>query len=479
MPPEPKPRVLIVDDNVEMARMISEQLEDHGYEAVPLGAGRRALEWMTQHGCDALVTDLRMTGVDGLALLAASRAQAPERPVIIMTAYSAVDSAVECIRQGAYHYLTKPFKLDELAIFLRRALDEVRVRREASALKTTLRERFSTSQLIGTSAALHEVRELVERLADTDMPVLIGGETGTGKGLVARILHTGSRRASAPLVTLNCAAIPDALLESELFGHERGAFTGATAARKGLVAEADGGTLFLDEIGEMALPLQAKLLHVLEAQSVRPVGGNREIPVDVRVVAASHRDLRAAVQKGRFREDLLYRLDVVSITLPALRDHREDIPLLLSHFLKELRARHPESVMRQFSPEALEALLRYDWPGNVRELSHVVERALVLSREASAPPQVLPRPIQAVHAGAGAGEGPAFTGAVLAMRELQRRYAAWALGQFGGNKRRTAERLELDHKTLSRLLSEPGPGVEADADADADADAPDADGPET
>jgi len=449
MSTEPKPSVLVVDDNLEMARTIADGLEDHGYAAVALGSGRKALEWLALHPCDALVTDLRMAGLDGLGLLTASRKQAPQRPVIVMTAYSAVDSAIECIRQGAYHYLTKPFLIDELAIFLQRALAEVQVRREASALKTTLRERFSRANLLGNSAPMRALRDLLERIADADTPVLIGGETGTGKGLVARVIHMDSSRASGPFITVNCAAIPEALLESELFGHERGAFTGASASRKGLFAEADGGTLFLDEIGDMPLPLQAKLLHVLEAQTIRPVGANRELAVDVRVLAATHRELHRAAAAGTFREDLFYRLDVVAVTLPALRHRREDLPELLAHFLRVQHARHPESKVEKFSPEALACLLRYDWPGNVRELLHLVERAVILGRASEVPVSDLP-PNLVIQQSAG---GPTFEGEVLPMRELQRRYAAWALCQLGGNKRRTAEKLDVDQKTLAKLVA--------------------------
>jgi len=433
-----------------LARTIADGIEDHGYEAVALGSGRKALEWLTQHPCDALVTDLRMAGVDGLGLLTASRQQAPERPVIVMTAYSAVDSAIECIRQGAYHYLTKPLLLDELAIFLKRALEEVRVRREASALKTTLRERFSRSNLIGNSAPMRALRDLLERIADSDTPVLIGGKTGTGKGLVARVIHTDSHRASGPFITVNCAPIPEALLESELFGHERGAFTGASTSRKGLLAEADGGTLFLDEIGDMPLALQAKLLHVLEAQTIRPVGSNKEQKVDVRILAATHRDLHRALQKGSFREDLFYRLDVVSLTIPALRHRREDIPDLVEHFLRVQLARHPQSKVEKFSPESLSFILRYDWPGTVRELAHLIERALILGRDPEVPASSLPKAVVAQESTA----APPLEGEVLPMRELQRRYAAWALCQLGGNKRRTAEKLDMDHKTLAKLVAE-------------------------
>jgi len=302
---------------------------------------------------------------------------------------------------------------------------------------------------LGNSAPMRALRDLLERIADADTPVLIGGETGTGKGLVARVIHMDSSRASGPFITVNCAAIPEALLESELFGHERGAFTGASASRKGLFAEADGGTLFLEESGDMPLPLQAKLLHVLEAQTIRPVGANRELAVDVRVLAATHRELHRAAAAGTFREDLFYRLDVVAVTLPALRHRREDLPELLAHFLRVQHARHPESKVEKFSPEALACLLRYDWPGNVRELLHLVERAVILGRASEVPVSDLP-PNLVIQQSAG---GPTFEGEVLPMRELQRRYAAWALCQLGGNKRRTAEKLDVDQKTLAKLVA--------------------------
>ena len=298
-----------------------------------------------------------------------------------MTAFSAVDTAVESIRRGAYHYLTKPFKQDELAIFLGRGLDEVRLRREASSLKTELRARFSARSLVGTSAGMQAVRERVLRVADAPAPVIVLGETGTGKGLVARALHTDSRRAGKPFVAVNCAALPEALLESELFGHVRGAFTGATADRPGLFTEADGGTLFLDEIAEMTPALQAKLLHVLESGVVRPVGASKTRSVDVRIVAATHRNLPQAVAEGTFREDLLYRLDVVAIVIPALRDRREDIPALVEHFLEDARRRYPQSPVRRLSAEAARRpASRRAWPGNVRELANVVERLVLFGR---------------------------------------------------------------------------------------------------
>jgi two-component system, NtrC family, response regulator HydG len=336
-------RVLVVDDNLEMARALGEGLDDHGYEGVAVTSGAEAIARLEAGGIGAVVTDLRMPSVDGLAVLEASRRLEPSRPVIIMTAFSAIDSAVESIRRGANHYLTKPFKQEELIIFLGRALEEVRLRREAAALKRELGGRLVAKAIVGDSAPIRALRELVSRVADAPVPILIQGETGTGKGLVARAIHGESGRAGKSFVAVNCAAIPEGLLESELFGYVRGAFTGATHDRAGLFAEASGGTLFLDEIGEMSPALQAKLLHVIEAASVRPVGGTREVAVDARIVAATNRNLAAA--------------------------------------------------------DPLE-----------------------------------------------------FRGEILPIRELQRRYAAWALTQTGGHRARAAEKLGIDVKTLRGWL---------------------------
>jgi two-component system response regulator HydG len=386
--------------------------------------------------------------VDGLALVRASKVLSPERPVIVMTAFGAIDTAIECIRAGAYHYVAKPFKPEELLLFLDRAMDDARVRREATALRRSLRERFSRAQLVGESPAMHEVFDVLERVAPTDAPVLLTGETGTGKGAFARALHAEGARAERPFVSVNCAALPEALLESELFGHVKGAFTGATSDRAGLFAEADGGTIFLDEIGEMPLALQPKLLHVLERRVVRPVGASRERPVDFRLVAATHRDLRERVAAGAFRADLLYRLEVVAVEIPPLRHRTADLPLLVAHFLAEARAKHPQSPVVRLSAEATARLLDYDWPGNVRELQHVLERLVVLGRGAEAEVAELPNALLRAPAAM-----PGFSGEVLPIRELQARYAAWALERFGGHRTRTAEALGIDLKTLAKWLA--------------------------
>ena len=445
----PAARVLVVDDERAMAEMLADGLADRGYQATALSSSEEAKDRLRTDPYDALVTDLRMPGVDGLALLAEARRLSPDLPVIVMTAYGAVDSAVESIRRGASHYLTKPFRLDELCLFLDRLLDERTVRREAKALRQALGARGPEAGVVGTSAALRRVLEVVERMARSDVPVLLLGETGTGKGLFARMIHARSERATGPFVTVNCAALPEPLLESELFGHVKGAFTGATRDARGLVVEAAGGTLFLDEIAETSPSLQAKLLDVLERRVVRAVGSAKERAVDLRVFAATHRDLDERVAAGSFREDLRYRLDVVSVELPPLRQRRDDIPLLLEHFLREARRKHPSSPAERIAPETLARLLDHRWPGNVRELAYAVERLVLLARGAEIDSRDLPPAIAAPRS-----EGLAFTGPVMPVRELQRRYAAWALEQLGGQKKRTADKLGIDLKTLSKWLSE-------------------------
>lgn len=450
MPSEVRPRVLVVDDHLAMAEVLSEGLIDQGFEAVPLGSGKKAAMLLLREPFDALVTDLRMPEVDGLALLLQSRRHAPERPVLIMTAHGAIDSAIESIRQGAAHYLTKPFKLEELVVFLRRALDDAKVRREASALRVQLRDKHGRTGLIGQSPAMRALFELLDRVSGTDVPLLIGGETGTGKSLFARVVHAEGLRAGGPFVSINCGALPEHLLESELFGHEKGAFTGAIQARKGLLAEADGGILFLDEIAELPAALQVKLLHLLEEGVVRPVGSNRPLRVSVRILAATHCDLQQAVRAGRFREDLYYRLDVISVQVPALRHRREDIPILIGHFLHVLVARHPQSPVRRVSPELMQRLIDHEWPGNVRELSHVLERLVVLGRSEEVDVGDLPSSLSP----AGLRLPFSLDGGILPIRLIQRRYAAWALAQVGGHRGQAAEQLGVDVKTLYNWLAE-------------------------
>jgi two-component system response regulator HydG len=442
-----KPRILVADDDVALVETLVDGLVDAGYDVHGTGSSLEAKKLLEQQEFDALVTDLRMPGVDGLGLLAVSQKLSRERPVIVMTAYSAVDTAVESIRMGAYHYLTKPFKVGELALFLGKALAEARLQREARTLRQTLGEGSTLAKLVGRHGGLREMCTLVSRVAEADVPLLVLGETGTGKGLVVRALHYEGGRGQAPLVTVNCAALPEQLLESELFGHVRGAFTGANANRRGLLEEASGGTLFLDEIGELAPPLQAKLLHVLESGVVRAVGSNREVAVDVRFVAATHRDLKAQVAAGRFREDLLFRLDVVTIDVPPLRQRTQDLAELIAHFLETALAKSPRAVVKRFSAAAMEKLQSYAWPGNVRELEHLVQRAVLLVQTEEVLVSDLPEAIATT-----TPKDFAFSGPVVRLEEMERRYAAWALEQLGGRRMLTAETLDIDRKTLVKLL---------------------------
>lgn len=439
-------RVLIVDDNLEMARMLRDELSDHGYDAVALASGRRALDAIGKERFDAVVTDLRMPEVDGLQVLSTSRAKAPDTPVIVMTAYSAVDSAVEALHSGAYHYITKPFRPDELLVFLERALNQSRGLVEAQQPKRAGRD-CTMGGLVAQSAAMRRVLELVTRVARSSVPVLLTGETGTGKSVIARTIHAEGARATGPFVAVNCAALPETLLESELFGHVRGAFTGAQAARPGLFAEANGGTLLLDEIGDMALSMQAKLLHVLERGTVRPVGAEKEQPIDVRLIAATNRNLHELAHRGHFRDDLLYRLEVVTLEMPALRQRKDDVVALANAFLADARRRHPSSPVVRLGADAVNALVSAPWPGNVRELQHVVERLVVLGSDEEVRKEELP---QSFHV----ADTPMFHGDVMPIRRLQRLYARWALEQLGGHKGRAAERLGVDGKTLAKWLGE-------------------------
>ena len=443
-------RVLVADDDPAMASMLSDGLAELGYEVLTATTAADATRLVRDATVDVLVTDLRMPDVDGIELLGLSKRLAPERPVLVMTAFGAIDTAIESLRKGAHHYLLKPFKVAELDLYVQRALEERALRQETRTLKRAFRDRYGMESLVAESGAMQEVRDLVERVADADVPVLLVGETGTGKGLVARVLHAQSRRSAGPFVSVNCAALPENLLESELFGHVKGAFTGAIANRAGLFLEADGGTLFLDEVGDMAPALQAKLLDVLERRVVRSVGASRERDVDVRVVAATHRDLPARVASGHFREDLRYRLEGIAIALPPLRHRREDIPQLANLFLLEARASTPKAVVDRLSPEVMAELLEYGWPGNVRELQHAIARVVVLGRTADASASDLPPAVADKRPRRSAIE---FGEEIIPVRDLQRRYASWALDRVGGRKTLACDKLGIDGKTLNKWLA--------------------------
>jgi two-component system response regulator HydG len=443
-------RILVIDDDAEMADTVAEYLLGRGFRVDCAVGGKHAIEVLHKKAFDAVITDLRMDDLDGLDVLAAAHIVDPDLPVLVMTAYGSVDGALEAIRRGAYHYLTKPFKLEETAVWLERALADRGLRRENRRLRRVIDERASFHGLVGKSAVMRELYDLLERVAATASPVLVTGESGTGKELVAAAIHANSSRAQGPFVAVNCAALTEGLLESELFGHVRGAFTGAVEARRGLFVEADHGTLLLDEIGEMPLPLQAKLLRVVESARVRPVGGSSERAVDVRIVAATNRELADAVKEHRFREDLYYRLDVVPVHVPPLRARREDIPLLADHFSARFAAQQPpDAPRRELADEAVKRLAELPWPGNVRELRNIVERLLLLANgprvDLRDVARIVPEPLPEALA--------ATAGELLPLRTMTRRYIEWVLEQTGGNKVRAAQLLGIDASTIYRILA--------------------------
>ena len=439
-------RILVVDDHLEMANTIVDYLGQRGMEARAASSAQEALDMLARETFDGLLTDLRMKGMDGLDLLDAAHRLDPELPVVVMTAFGGIDSAIESIQRGAYHYVTKPFKLDVVRVLLERACRERDLRSENRRLRKVVDDRFA--DILGQSPPMHALFSLIERVAQVSSPALLLGETGTGKELVARALHHTGPRAAGPFVAVNCAALPEALLESELFGHTRGAFTGATQTRRGLFLDADGGTLLLDEIGELSSPLQARLLRVLESGEVRALGSDTVRKVDVRIVAATHRPLSDLVHQGGFREDLYFRLKVLPIVLPPLRERGDDIRLLAEHFLTKARERLPQAVARVFSADGMAALLGHRWPGNVRELQHLVERLVVTSDkerlDATTVRAVLEPapPVSKLRFGEFSTLPP--------LRELERQYIDHVLECAGGNKTKAAEILGIDPSTLHR-----------------------------
>ncbi|MDR2051176.1 MAG: sigma-54 dependent transcriptional regulator [Deltaproteobacteria bacterium] len=382
--------VLILDDERNYLLVLQALLEDAGYKATCLGDPENALAFLEESEVDVLITDLKMPGISGQEVLARVKKNYPHIPVLVMTAFGSIESAVEMMRIGAFDYITKPFSNDELLLSVQNAAALARAHLRYRLLYENMRERFDRQRvIIGKSKGIQEVLSLVERAAPSRSNVLITGESGTGKELVARAIHLGSPRRNGPFISVNCAALNPNILESELFGHEKGSFTGAVAMRRGRFELADGGTLFLDEIGELSPDMQVKFLRVLQERKLERVGGNVEIAVDLRIVAATNRDLPREVEKQNFREDLYYRLNVVHIHLPPLRERREDIPLLVSRFVEKL-AQEDQLPLKKFSPEALDCLIGYSWPGNIRELENVVERCLVMQRGEVIEPADLP-----------------------------------------------------------------------------------------
>jgi two-component system response regulator HydG len=440
-------RALVVDDVIDVAQTVANELDAAGFETEVAGSGTAALDRFASAPADVVVTDLRMKNVDGLDVLRGVKRNDPSVPVLVMTAFGDVDSAVEAMQSGAFHYLTKPFAMDTLLALVERACRERMLSRENAQLRTALHENASARRLLGKSAPMQKLRALIERVAGASSPVLISGETGTGKELVALAIHADSPRAERPFVAVNCAALPEYLLESELFGHAKGAFTGASQSRRGLFVEADGGTIFLDEIGDLPLALQGKLLRVLQSGEVRPVGSEQSRTVDVRCVAATHKDLTELVAQGLFREDLFFRLDVLRVAVPPLRERGEDVLTLCDHFLKKSLAAGTRSILIGFEPEALDLLGACDWPGNVRQLENLIERLVVT---ASAP---LAR-VGDVKAALGpTREADLITPLVqqrLTLQDLESRYIDGVLRAVDGSRPKAAEILGVDPSTLYR-----------------------------
>jgi DNA-binding NtrC family response regulator len=447
-PPRPPAHVLVVDDDLGVAAVIAHMAQQLGHRTTVSGSVDDALARLAHTHFDVVLTDLRMPGRDGLELLEHVRAQNPDIPVVVITGQATIDSAMEAIKGGAYDYLAKPPQLQMLGALLRRAIEKRRMAEEVRHLQREILKHAAAEDIVGRSPQMLEVYKTLQRVAESRTSVLVLGESGTGKELVARKLHERSPRRGERFVPVNVSAIPEGLLESELFGHVRGAFTGALTTRRGLFDEAHRGTLFLDEIGDLSLPLQAKLLRVIQEHHIKPVGGNEEHEVDVRLVCATHQDLEEMVRSGALREDLYYRLNVVSIVLPPLRERREDIPLLVRHFLRkyEMGTGLMAPALSQAASRMLEA---YAWPGNVRELENVVERAVLLSTHGVITPDALPRRLHGTQPAApDAAEVPS---GLASLDSVIEEHIRRVLEQAGGNRTRAAQILGISRRTLHRM----------------------------
>ena len=443
--------ILIVDDDAEMRALLRDELQERGYRVTAVASGRDAVKKFGEENYAVLLTDLRMQGMQGLELLNEAKRDSPGTNVIIMTGFGSVESAIEAMKQGAYDYVTKPIKNEELALVVEKAVRDALLRREVQQLRRAVREDYSFHQILGKSKPMREVFDLIRRVADSQTNVLITGESGTGKELAAKAIHFNSDRRSGPFVPVNCAAIPEALLESELFGHMKGAFTDAKGDKRGLFEEAHGGTLFLDEISELPLMLQAKILRAIQEKEVRRVGANRAVAVDTRIIAATNLALVDEVKAKRFREDLYYRLNVIEIRMPPLRERREDIPLLVDAFLKKC-AEAGRKTVKGLAESALALLMDYPWPGNVRELENVIERAVTLARGENVMPEDLPA---AIHGSR--GDRKVIDDAAdktLPLEDVEKEYILRILDKTGGNKYQAAQLLGIDRKTLYRKLGE-------------------------
>ncbi len=448
-----KKKILIIDDDATFRLTLRATLEQAGYEIHEAEDGRIGLQRLQEMVFDLILLDLRMKDMQGDEALRRIKEMSPAVPVVIITAYATVQTAVETLKQGAFDYLIKPVDMDALLAIVSKALRYYELESENQVLKERIGEQFDFSRILGRSKKMRDVLEVLTLAAPSDATILILGESGTGKELIANAIHENSPRKDRAFVKVNCAALAENLLESELFGHERGAFTGAVQQRKGRFELAAGGTIFLDEIGDMALSTQAKILRVLQEGEFERLGSSKTLKVDVRVVAATHRDLPRAIEEGRFREDLYFRLSVVTIELPALRERKEDIPTLAEHFLKKYAEKN-QRLIKGFAPKTMDLLVRYDWPGNIRELENMVERAVILCRDEYIQPGCLPGQFQELAGNEEAGETGVRPG--HSIREVEKELILKTLEQTGGNRTRAAEILGITRRALQYKLKEYG-----------------------
>jgi len=444
-------RILVVDDDLEMCGLLSDVLSQEGFSALTISQSLEASKTIKKEEFDVIVTDLRMKGLKGLDLLQEAKRVAPLTPVIIITAFGTIESAIQAMKMGAYDYITKPFQIDEFVLTVKKALENRLLKKEVVRLRKEVESRYHFHHLIGKSPSMQSIYDLIERIGDSTSNVLITGESGTGKELVARAIHYNGIRKEGPFIPINCAAIPETLLESELFGYKRGAFTDAKTDKKGIMVEAAEGTIFLDEVSEMSPLFQAKLLRVIEEREVRPLGDTSFYPIDVRIISASNRDIENLIHQGRFREDLYFRMKVIDIELPPLRERREDIPLLVGHFINQF-GNKPNRKVSGVSEEALRILINYSWPGNVRELENIIQRAIALCRHEVILPEDLPSSMLREPDEESLLEKGLHKKYTL--DQLEKEYIKKVLIDAGGNKSKAAEILGLDRKTLYRKIEE-------------------------
>ncbi len=446
--------VVVIDDDPQMRSLLIDHLELNHYTIKSFDDGLGAMKFLLSNDPQAsqvelVLTDIRMPEVDGLTVLRQLKPQRPDLPIIIMTAHASVETAVEGLRKGAFDYIIKPFKLSEISHAVERAINYGRLQRQNKTLSSELKKNWTKKEIVGKSAAIQEIFDVIDRVAAAQSNILINGESGTGKEVVAKAIHNQSPRAKKPFIAINCTAIPETLLESELFGHAKGAFTGAHERKKGLFEEAEGGTLFLDEIGDLDMALQAKLLRVLQERKIKPVGDNHMKDINVRIIAATHKDLKKAIKEGNFREDLFFRLSVIPIVVPPLRYRQEDIPLLAQHFLNKYSVIN-NKLVTGFSTDALQKLISMPWPGNVRELENLIERLVVFTRNSAIQASEIPNSDEKGH--------ESFYGEATldspTLEDLEKRYIQTVFEKTGGRKEKAAQILGINRRTLYRKLKE-------------------------